>query len=228
MSDVVRNNLATGLLVSQLPKFGNLRTQADVEKFVGRKGLPGKAVQLITSAARAGNMQIALEYASMLAMENPNRLGELAAPAIAGMGIPGYAAPLVSAQLMNISRSDALANAMAGGGGAVGAAGLTGGAGFDDRIGAGGYANALKARGVPAALIPQFIAAGKRNNVSPVLLAAIEIERLQADQRRQAAARTADKVRPRIRHHADHVRQHDPRRVFNIRQYRARRGDFRR
>ena len=208
LQNILGNPLATTLLTSQLGRFGNLRTAADVRGFVGERNwsaappaLRNAIVGQITQAAREGNFPAALDLISANLMgADPTRLMDILGPTM-GMVTGGRSylaprllsgatgAPLQAAEMqlftggasqldLGLARYNGIGFNLSHGmpypkniaatysrmfGGSLSAA-------FDPKA---DYAKRLASAGVPGKLISLFIAAGKKDQINPMLLAAI-------------------------------------------------------
>lgn len=208
LENVVQNPLTSTLLMSQLGRFGNLRTPADVQRFVGPQAWTalnsggqgaqtGRIVAMINQAASEGNFPMALTYASQLMRADPGRLQEVLSPTL-GMatGGRGYlTAPLLSnAMGVPLSTATALATAPSTRPPAGHTAGwinslsnfISGNVapGFDSKVGEAGYVKMLTSAGVPADVARMLAAEGANSGTNPMLLASLAAQGSGGDVRK--------------------------------------------
>ncbi len=202
MSNIMGNKLSSTMLMTQLPQFGNLKTAADVQAFVGKKAwaasgstTEGQAhrdfvTQMATQAAAMGNMPLAMQYAMEIAKSDPGRLPALLGGPL-GMAAGGNAAllaPLLM-QAENISFSEATAQIAQAGLGPTSPGisgrqvmGLTSGRGmgvagsmmtYDSNVSDSVYLAKLQSMGISPEAAKAILEGAKASNTNPYMLAAI-------------------------------------------------------
>lgn len=178
--DVTKSPFVFSMLMSQLPKFGGLKTQAGVEKFVGHGNLDPTAVKRITDAANAGNPVVALQMATALTQGSTKRLGQLLSP-VAGLatGNQSYLTPSFLQATTGTSLSDAMAldsaNQQAGLGSGSRTSSFVGGMSKIGQAASMPMSDKAKllAKGVSPELADHFIREGNKNGVDPLILATL-------------------------------------------------------
>ena len=201
MSNIMGNKLSSTMLMTQLPKYGNLKTAAGVQAFAGNRAWAASGataegqshrdflVQMATQAANMGNMPLALQYATEIAKADVNRLPELLSGPL-GMASGGYSPllPVLLAQAENISLSEATAQVAQftgqAGPGISGrqVMGLTSGRGmgvagsmmtFDPNVSDSVYLAKLQSMGISPTAAKAILEGAKASNTNPYMLAAI-------------------------------------------------------
>jgi hypothetical protein len=175
---------STSMAARLIKSYGGLKNRAQLEKLLGPElygqlasnPVGAKLMRRTEELGQAGMLPLQIPFLKELFAGNPARLGKLLWSQIPNTGNAALN-DLFGSSLEHMSLTDFYATrAKPRTAGPMGARTdrwlqlLSGNAPF-----AGGedYAAELRRAGVPAALIPHFIASGKRHNVSPVELAAL-------------------------------------------------------